>query len=134
LLQPPQQLTDGELCFGIQADGWLIKEEDIRFVEECRRKFAAHPLAKTELAYALRKDIPYAKTVDEQLLSCLKSMSGNLVKRAQQGKRVGHGEVPPKLCPLPKDDANVPNMLLTLGKWFTPIDIHIARIRLQNAA
>ena len=46
LLQPAQQLTDGELCFGIEADGWLIEEQNIRFVEERRRKLAAHPLPK----------------------------------------------------------------------------------------
>ena len=44
LLEPAQQLTNSEFGFGIQADGWFIEEKDIRFVEERRRKLAAHPL------------------------------------------------------------------------------------------
>ena len=61
-------------------------------------------------------------------------MSGNLLERAQQLKRIGHGEVPPKLCTLAKDDTNVSDMFLTLGKRLTAIYIHGARIRFQDAA
>jgi hypothetical protein len=61
-------------------------------------------------------------------------MSGNLVEGTQEFKGVGHGEVPPELCPLAKDDSDMPDVLLTLRKRLTAIDINSAGIRFQNAA
>ncbi len=103
----------------VQADGWLVEQDQLRAVEERGGHLTAHPLAEGKFPHGSLQQILDLECLGELVDALLRVAVVHLVDLAEEGERVDGGQVIPELRALTEDRADVIGKLLA----FLPGDV-----------
>src|SRR5688500_5012155 len=90
----------------VEAEGGLVKEEDLGLVEEGEAEVGAHALAEAELAGGGLEELVEGEEVADEGAHALVALAGDVPDDALPFKAGGDGEVPVELGALAEDDAD----------------------------
>ena len=128
-VQAAYKIAHGELGDSVEADGRLVEKKHFRAVQQRSGNFAPHPLAEAELARRRSDKLGKAEQVGQLRKAAAVVGLRHAVDVPDQGKRIDHGHVPPKLGALAEHDPDFPHMLPARLPGDKAVDPALAAVR-----